>query len=215
MRDGKEAMYRKPGLLLKSPPVETLEGSTEPCFALSEPLHITYCNAAWDRFAQENGGGAGVLKRNIISRNLLDFVTADLKGYYAELFARSRALGQPVDQDYECSSSKIFRLYRMQIYPLEPGRGFVVVNSLRVERPHEQTEQQPDDATYRDSAGLMHMCANCRRTRRVHEPEAWDWVPAHLEGELRDVSHGVCPMCLEYYYRPYIKEQKDEKERVA
>ncbi len=208
-------MYRKPGLLLKNLPVETLESSPEPCFALSEPLDITYCNSAWDRFARENGGGAKTLRRNIISRNLLDFVAADLKGYYAELFARSRALGQPVDHDYECSSSQVFRLYRMQIYPLEPGRGFVVLNSLRVERGHDRTARDPDDAIYRDSAGLMHMCANCRRTRRAHEPEAWDWVPAHLDGELPGVSHGVCPMCLEYYYRPYMKEQKDEKGQVA
>ncbi len=210
-------MYRKPALLPKAPPVEALAEAVDPCFTLSEPLDITYCNPAWDRFAEVNGGGPEVLARNVVSKYLLDFVSGDLKGYYADLFARARQLGQPVGHDYECSGARVFRLYRMQIYPLEPGQGFVVVNSLRVERPHDRTAHEPDDAIYKDRAGLMHMCANCRRTRREAngEREVWDWVPAHLDRRLSNVSHGVCPMCLEYYYGPYMQGLKARNEPAA
>jgi hypothetical protein len=93
----------------------------------------------------------------------------------------------------------------MQIYPRQPGAGFVVQNSLRVEHPHDRVALESNDAIYTDSDGIIHACANCRRTRRVAEPGTWDWVPAYVESKLKIITHGVCPMCLEFYYRAAMK----------
>jgi hypothetical protein len=187
-------------------PIEALEASPDPGCVLSEQLDITYCNQAWDRFALENHG-PGATAKKVISRNLLDFVAPDLKSFYRELFARARTFGRLVSHDYECSSATVFRLYRMQIYPLEPGAGFVVQNSLHVEHPHDRVALQPSSALYKDDSGIIHMCANCRRTRRVTDPGVWDWVPAYVEGKRTNISHGVCPMCLEFYYRPALEDR--------
>jgi hypothetical protein len=187
-------------------PLEALEESPHPGYVVSEQLDITYCNQAWDRRALEEGGEAAVLASNIVGRNLLDFVAPDLKSFYTEMFTRARALGQPVSHDYECSSATVFRLYRMQVFPLQPGAGFVVQNSLRVEHPHDRIALQPSSALYKDDSGLIHTCANCRRTRRVTDPGIWDWVPAYVASKSMNISHGVCPMCLEFYYRPSIKD---------
>jgi hypothetical protein len=205
------SMGGKTNLFLKEPPLDVLERARDTSFALSEPLDIIYCNSAWDRFAQENGGSQEMQGRSVISKNLLDFVTPELRGFYSSLFARARAIGQPVDHDYECSTASAFRLYRMRVYPLAPGHGFVVLNSLRVEHPHDRIARPPDDAIYTDSAGLMHMCANCRRTRRTSPspPDVWDWVPTYLDRNLANVSHGICPVCLEYYYGPFIGKRKN------
>jgi len=189
-------------------PREVLESSTDPCFAVSETLDITYCNKAWNHFALLNQGGSEVLCAQVVSRNLLDFIPDELKKYHADLFARARALGQPVSHDYECSSATLFRLYRMQIYPLD--NGFAVINSLRVEQPHDRPKVEPNDAVYKNSASLIRMCANCRRTNRTDDPAAWDWVPAYVDREQGDVTHGVCPLCLEYYYRPYLQGRGEE-----
>jgi hypothetical protein len=187
-------------------PLETLEESPEPGYVLSEQLNITYCNQAWDRFALENQGPAATAV-NVVSRNLLDFVAPDLKGFYATLFALARASGRPVGHDYECSSASAFRLYRMQIYPLQPGAGFVVQNSLRVEHPHDRAPFEPDDVVYKNDHGIIHLCANCRRAERATQSGIWDWVPAYLESKGRIISHGVCPMCLEFYYRAPLKQR--------
>jgi hypothetical protein len=199
-----ESMPRNPTLLPEAAPMDVLESLPDSCFVLSEALDIVFCNSAWDRFAQENGG-ATARAACVISKNLLDVIAPALRDFYRQLFAQARILGQPVDHDYECSSPAAFRLYRMRIYPLESSKGFVVLNSLRVQRPHDRIASEPDDAAYIDSAGLIHMCANCRRTRRVADRDnAWDWVPAYLDGNRKNISHGVCPMCLEYYYRPFM-----------
>jgi hypothetical protein len=182
----------------------SVESSPHACFALTESLDICYCNQAWDRFALENGGTPNVLAASVLHRPFLQFVLEALRANFEELFHRVRALGRMQSQDYECSSAKVFRVYRMQVYPLRSGGGFVVINSLRVVHPHTRAVCEPDDATYRCKLGLIHMCANCRRTRRVDAPSAWDWVPAYVERPRREMTHTVCPFCREYYYSAYL-----------
>lgn len=185
---------------------EVLEGCSEPCFTVTESLQIQFCNAAWDRFALANNGAEAVRER-VIARNLLDFIPSDLKTFYAALFGGARRTDEPVSHDYECSSNSVFRLYRMLIYPLE--RGFAVINSLRITHPHDRTPVEVNVPRYTNREGLIRMCANCRRTNRVNEPGAWDWVPDFVQYRRPNVTHGVCPPCLEYYYRlPMHKGQK-------
>lgn len=181
-----------------------VEASPHACFALTESLEICYCNPAWDTFALENSAEAGVLAASVLHKPFLEFIPEDLRLVYREIFQRARALGRMQSQDYECSSAEVFRIYRMQVYPLQPGCGFAVVNSLVVAHPHTRAVCQPDDARYRDRDGLIRMCANCRRTRRVDAPAAWDWIPAYVERPWREVTHSVCPFCREYYYGAYL-----------
>ena len=187
-------------------PQSVLEQSPEPCFVLDDSLAIVYCNASWDRFALANGAGPEVLRERVISKNLLDFIVGELNSYYSDLFARVRAGGMPVSHDYECSSAGSFRLYRMQIFPVESG--FAVVNSLRLEHAHTRQALAPDETIYRNTHGLVHMCANCRRTNRVTDPARWDWVPAYRAGRRAEVTHGVCPPCREFFYRSYLQSQR-------
>jgi PAS domain-containing protein len=198
-------MSGNPPLLPASAPLLALDASPDACYVLSEQLVISYCNAAWNRFAREQGGNAAVLAENIVGRNLLEFIPADLRDFYQKLFAQARALSKAVGHDYECSSASVFRLYRLEAYPLRAGAGFVVENSLRIERPHDRTPLQPENGIYTDSNGIITCCANCRRTRRAANHENWDWVPAYVESKQLNVSHGICPMCFEFYYRPVIE----------
>jgi hypothetical protein len=181
-----------------------VETSPHACFALTESLDICYCNSAWDQFALENSAEPGAFAASVLHKPFLQFVPEDLRLVYREIFQRARALGRMQSQDYECSSAQAFRVYRMQAYPLQPGCGFVVLNSLVIIHPHTRTACQPDDASYRCKLGLIHMCANCRRTRRNDNAEIWDWVPAYVEHPARDTTHTVCLFCRQYYYGAYL-----------
>lgn len=182
----------------------SVESSPHACFALTESLDIFYCNAAWDRFALENSAAPGVLAASVLHKPFLQFVPEDMHLVYGKIFQRARAQGRMQSLDYECSSARVFRVYRMQAYPLKPGRGFVVINSLVTVHPHTRAACEPNDASYRDNDGLIHMCANCRRTRRVENSAAWDWVPAYVAHTRLDATHTVCPFCREYYYGDFL-----------
>lgn len=183
-----------------------VEESPDVCFAVDESLAISYCNPAWNRFAHENGGGPDVLSARVLRKPFLQFVPEELIGHFQGLFQAARAAGRMHAQDYECSTPEMFRIYRMQIYPLRPGCGFAVINSLRVAHPHTREAREPDAAQYCDSKGFIYMCANCRRTRRLDDHTIWDWVPAYVHSLRRDLSHTICPFCREYYYGEFLTQ---------
>lgn len=77
----------------------------------------------------------------------------------------------------------------------------MVVNSLVVERAHEDSGLPPLSSMYQDGKGLVVMCSHCRRTRRAAQvPEQWDWVPEYVAMPAANTSHSLCPVCLDYYY---------------
>ena len=45
------------------------------------------------------------------------------------------------------------------------------------------------------------MCAHCRHTRSADDPQRWDWVPQYVAEPRTRISHGICPLCLAYYYQ--------------
>ncbi len=189
-------------------PRSVLERSQAVICVLDPELRITYCNPAWDEFACQNAG-PGALAQGVIGSPLLEAVPDPLKAFYREFFAQARATGKVQEFDYECSSAQVFRTFHMQVLPLKQEQGFLVMHSLRVEKPLDfRSEHAPDDWRYAGPDGIIVMCCHCRRTRRVHDAEVWDWVPAYLRPEQAKVSHGLCPVCYAYFYPAAFEKAK-------
>jgi len=172
--------------------------------ALSPELRFLYCNPAWDRFALANQGELAMSGR-VLGTNLLEVVGDLLGNFYRNMFAAVASSGKTFDFDYECSSADCFRLFTMHAMPLKEPGGFLVVHSLRVEEAHSREAESPDLEHYRDASGVVVMCSHCRRTRQAKEPQRWDWVPAYLKDRSLNVSHGLCNICLAYYYPEYTR----------
>lgn len=140
-----------------------------------------------------------------MGQRYLDVIAAPLRPFYEKLFSLApdadSAL-QPVSHVYECSSPTTFRQFAMKVYALANGKGFVVINTLVDSRPHDnrtRVPQLPDRSLYETSDGMIVQCAHCRLVRRADQSR-WDWVPAWIEQVPSDTSHGVCEVCLEYYF---------------
>lgn len=176
-----------------------LDGREDVACVLDADLRFVHCNPAWDHFALANQGERA-RSEYVLGTSLLDVVAGPLRRFFQHAFEAVASSGNPFEFDYECSSADCFRLFRMHIMPLKPGGGFLVVHSLRVEEPHHRAAESPDSERYCTSEGLIVMCAHCRRTRRVQEPDKWDWVPAHLNDRSLQVSHGLCGICRAYLY---------------
>ena len=177
-------------------PIETLESSDAVIYATDPKLRLIYANRAWDQFAIVNG--AAHLVRSRLGRpGVLDFIRGPLHEFYMDRFAEALGTSKPVEHVFECSSARIFRTFHMRILPLRNG-GLLLINSLTAQKPI-QVGQAPTGKEYIDNDGLINMCSHCRRTQRV-DNAAWEWVPAFVEQQPERVSHGLCPVCLEYHY---------------
>ena len=169
-------------------------------YALDADFRVVYCNAAWDRFASANKGET-TKSSAVQGKFVLEAFSEPLKGFYERAFRAVRQTGQTWEHCYECSSPELFRRFRMRVLFLPESDIVLVISSLEIECPH-GPERQPrvfDPVFYQNRDGLISMCSSCRRTRQADAPESWDWVPHLIEKMPRNVSHGLCPVCLDYF----------------
>ena len=164
--------------------------------ACTADLRIVFVNRAWTEFGRANGTGA--LSQSGVGAHMLASTPAVLRPFYDALFARAVASAEPVDWDYECSSPTTLRTFRMRVLKLASG-GLLVSHSLLRAAPADATAASLD-AMYRNAQGIVVQCAHCRRVCRVEAPRAWEWVPSFVEHMPARTSHGLCPICNDYYY---------------
>jgi hypothetical protein len=176
-------------------PFEAIERDPAIVYALDRELKILYCNEAWDRFAESNGGAA--LKRPTpYGMCVLDVIPEPLQTFYRSAYLSVFATSRHWVHEYECSTAAMHRLYRLTALH-RPKEDFILVaNFLLEERPHgdERPVRQPDPATYQGPDVSIEMCSLCRRTRR-RDRRGWDWVPAYVEKPPARLAYSVCASC--------------------
>jgi hypothetical protein len=179
---------------------DTFECSKDVIFVVDSEFRITYCNPAWDEFALANGGEEVVAAR-VLRTDLMRVIPESLCDFYREVFQRCRQRHLTFDIDYECSSATLYRLLHMNILPLKHSGELAVVNSVRVERIHgaERPALSLTDI-YFGADGMITVCCHCRRTQRQDASGVWDWVPAFLQTEKWEITHGMCPVCVSHFY---------------
>lgn len=181
--------------------IEQFEASSSVIYVLDHSLRIVYCNAAWDRFAERNGGDS-CRRERVVGADLPAVIADPLRLFYTDGFRRVLTTQCPWEHEYECSSAESNRFLHMRALPLGK-RHLLVENSVVVERPHDpqRLRMPPIETMYTDASGSILMCAHCRRTRRITQTApVWDWVPDFVNNLPRRTSQGLCENCRAYYF---------------
>jgi hypothetical protein len=181
--------------------INDFEASSSVIYALNDSLRIIYCNAAWDRFAEKNGGD-GCRRERVIGTDVTSVITGPLRSFYLHRFTAVIENQWPWEHDYECSAVEARRFFHMRVLPWK-NHHLLIENSLVVERPHDphRLRMPPIETMYRNSQGSIVMCAHCRRTRRISpSTPIWDWVPDFVSNIPQRTSHGLCENCHAYYF---------------
>jgi PAS domain-containing protein len=153
---------------------------------------ILWVNTAWTRFARENGGG------EIEARSYFDAISPPLREFYEDAFGKALATGRAFDQEYECSSADVRRVFHLRALPVE-ARALLVEHSLVIEGAHEAESAEAIEARYLGPDDVLLQCSHCRRVRAVGT-EAWDWVREWVARPHPRTSHGICPSCVGFYW---------------
>ncbi len=189
--------------------LERLDAQEATIYGVDRDLKIGYTNASWAEFGRQNNAPDALLQpENLLRKPLLEFISGPVTELYKVLLHYVLDCGETYQQQYECSTPRMFRLFRMTIHPLPITRlsteGLLIINSLAVQNDfpeHDGDTAVPNAAKYISSDGQMVMCSNCRRVRHIDNRERWDWVPTYLESAPVPISHGLCQVCLDYYYQ--------------
>ncbi len=177
--------------------LDSLDQLGDSILGITSELRIGYWNRGWARFAVENDG-AQVLERWTLGASIAGVVPAQLQAAFDAALdgARPGALGPRLR--YQCSSPSIERHLDMQVHRLPAG--FLIVHATRREGPVPWAPSLDTVEAYRDDAGMVVQCANCRRVRRPRTASRWDWVPALVAQRVPLVSHGLCAPCIGLLY---------------
>lgn len=188
--------------------LDELDAHESTIYGLRHDMTVAYINAEWRRFAVDNQAPREIIDPEcVMERNILGYFYGPLRDYYHDVFTIVLDESQSFALDYECSSPEKIRLFHMEILPLprdsDEPRGLLIVNSHSPSSQPSESRQpvtSPEATNYISEQGLMASCSNCRRFRRCDHRDRWDWVPQYLTAPPAPVSHGLCPVCLDYYY---------------
>jgi hypothetical protein len=175
---------------------DSFESDPAVIYALDRDDRLAHCNRAWDRFALENNGAAA-MRQSQLTHYIFDVIPTSLTTFYRELYESVRTTRKERTHIMECSSPLLLRRFHMSVNPFGES-GLLIVDTLLEETPHIR-ESHEAESSYVDGNGIVMICSHCRRTQNVRQPERWDWVPEFLGSDMR-VSHGLCPLCLNYHY---------------
>lgn len=165
---------------------------------------ILWLNPAWYRFAEQNDG-AHVTRHFDVGCCYFDGIAEPMRSYFMAALTDAVHRQTPFEQDYECSSPTTRRLMRLRALPVE-GHGLLLEHSHVWEEPAAASVGEPPPAMYTDHAGFVVQCSNCRKVRRV-DSSTWDWVPRFVAATLPTVSHGLCEVCLGFYWGTYLRRR--------
>jgi len=186
--------------LLDDASLERLDDERSPIFGIFADGRLALTNAAWDRFAAENG--APELPREWpLGRNVYEAIPGELEPFYREGWEWAGESGHPWSHSYECSSADVYRRYRMTTYPMGGSEGLLVVNSLVVDAPRPEGRgpgTSPRDE-YRQADGSTVQCSHCRRTMHVATGR-WDLVPEWVQRWPDHARGTLCDVCAVYHY---------------
>lgn len=190
--------------MLKGFDFNTLENSKHSICGLSKDLNLIYFNPSWFQILAENSIDKSDFNKFPLGTPIIDALSGDMKDFYIQNYKKVLANGEIWNHEYECSSSTEFRQFHQSVYPLKLGEGLIVIHSLKVNIPMDQTNRKPlpsDTNKYVQSNGLITQCSNCRKCKRVAQEEVWDWIPEWVERIPKNASHSICPTCYDYYWK--------------
>jgi PAS domain-containing protein len=183
-----------PDFLAPAFDVQALEQLDSSIAVIDAEANIMWVNPAWERFARENG--AGETRPRLSS--YLDGITPPLRDFYRAVFAAALATGAVFEQEYECSSPDRRRIFHFRALPID-DRGLILEHSLVAENEPEGGDGEHIVSRYLDEGNTLLQCSHCRRVRRP-DTQAWDWVRAWAARPHPATSHGLCPLCVGFYW---------------
>ena len=185
-----------PNVLERAFSASDLDASRSTIAVIDHIGDILWVNAAWRRFAEENGGHCDAYEHG----SYFDGILPPFREFYRDTFADVLASGTVYTQEYECSSSDTYRLYQLRALPID-NKALILEHSHVIPFPQGADGEGNDDQLegYRDSNGLVLQCSNCRRVRHA-ATQSWDWIAALVAQPVPSTSHGICPLCLGFYW---------------
>ncbi|RJP59108.1 MAG: hypothetical protein C4541_06860 [Candidatus Auribacter fodinae] len=177
--------------------LESISRSNDTVCIIDTEFRLRACNKAWAQFAANNNC-EDVLQKYPFGCGILDACFDDAKEFYRKAYRKLLITGERFEQDYECSSDTVYRLFHQTAYPLNNKSGILITHHLVQERVCDGPAEN-FGSNHVNADNFIVQCAHCRKVKDHLKPNKWDWVPSLIR-TLPNTSHTFCQVCRAVYY---------------
>ena len=183
---------------------EDLRDLNNTIYIVDRNYRLVDYNRGYERFARGNDGD-DILTRWPMGSNILSFLPAVIRGSIQRMYDDVMDKGKIIEDVYDCHSPDVFRRFRMRIFPFL-NRFAMHEHCLIATSPltgGEDLSMEEVQSQYVDDNGIIHQCCHCRRTQSRIDINHWVWVTpliARHNDFSPNISHTLCPVCLQHYY---------------
>jgi hypothetical protein len=187
--------------ILKFFNIEALDREKSPITLIRPTGTILWFNQAWSQAAIDSGAES-VLTRFPVGSSYFEGISGDLRGFFQVQFSHCIRTHEPFFQEYECSTPTCFRLFELRALPIE-AEALLLEHSKLASSAMTRPAGPPNEEDYRFPNGLIYQCSNCRRTKTLND--RWVWVTEWVSRPPARTSHGICKVCVGYYWGQKLK----------
>ncbi len=168
-------------------------------YHINAEQRIVFLNDDWYSFAEKNKASY-LTSDTVVNKPILQFITDEsCRHLYQMLIKRCREKRKALRLPFRCDSPDRRRFMTMEIIPIE--KGGIAFKSCVVKEESRGPVDLLDVDTDR-SAEFVNICSWCKKVRvdgnNWREVEdAIDQMGLFGAVALPQLSHGMCPMCLE------------------
>lgn len=169
-------------------------------YSIDQEGRLRTVDDRWLPFASDNGA-PDLTPDAVLGRRVEDFIADPTTAYiYRLLYQRARE-GATLRLPFRCDAPEVRRDMILQLSPA--GSGVVQCDTFVLdETPHPPIALL--DAAAPHGNTLVVMCSWCKRVRRegrwLDLEEGVQELELLSRGPLPEISHGMCPACIEAYY---------------
>jgi hypothetical protein len=178
--------------------LKILGASRDTVYTLDEEFRLSGFNTSFRKTAQRLGGRLW-LRGYGLGFPVLEGFSGFYAEHYGKVYGRCLAEGETHAAVYGFATPRVYLWYKESVKPLREGVG-LIVNHRRLRSIKVSEAPSFDPNRHLSPDELVLQCCHCDRVRNYLEKELWEWVPDLPVEPTIQLSHGLCPHCLDTYY---------------
>ena len=179
-----------------------LGASRDTVYVLDRRFRLRGYNETYRRLGMAEGG-KGWMRRHGLGFPVFEGFSGFYADHYRRTYLRCLETGESHGALHGGATPVDYRWYRETVRPLGRRAGLLITHHLLQTIPVADAARY-DPEEHRSADGLVLKCCHCSRVRNCRKPGYWEWLPG-LETQVdEELSHGLCPRCLNTYYREFL-----------
>lgn len=164
-------------------------------YIIDSHYRIIDVHSQWDKFAADNEGNPNIYKKNILFKNIMDFIKGDaVKMWYESIISLSKTLNIHITRPYRCDSPDKKRFMEMEVIPLQDGN--ILINHYLIKEEAIKTSVSSFIFHRADEKNSLLRCSVCNQFLHINRWIELEEAVKHYDFRSLNIIDIICNYCI-------------------